>query len=400
MSDSDFVEKLYKTVKTYKSTVNYSLFNAISDSYYRENYHSDILALYLKYPEVRKEFILWLNKELLLEGGKEININEYAENFDDYGEDFVDREKYRIDILLRSSNEKKAIIIENKSNNADDQPKQLIRYYEALKKEGITVDAIFYLNKTSKHKPDLDEDDIKKIEKLLVLGYLLEDESIPEKKDKSFTGNVIRKVIQNTNNIRLNALSQEIMDLFNLVINEDINMKALENFVKELSDNNNLRKLQNIIKENKKNIKKLGNELSDNELIKKLQKINEAYNYLPKYFVKKYLKYLDSKETKHKVWVYNPTTLVIDIKSEKGINYAIDVHFPINNTSFGLQVRDKSEEERKKILNKLKEKAGDSFPFKDLEGNRYKRYIKDTFDEIEIKKIFDAIIELANKHMV
>ena len=322
----------------------------------------------------------------------------------------MEREEDRIDILLKSSDKKKAIIIENKSNNADDQPKQLLRYYNKLKDDNIIVEAIFYLNKTSStKKPDfhgLEEKEKNELMKLLVVGNLIDEEDkFTEniiKKD-SFTENVIKNVIQKTNNIRLNALSQEIMDLFKSVIDEGLNMKDLDNFVKELSDNNNLQKLQNAIKEYKKIIKKFGKELSDDVIIEKLQKTIEAYNDLPKYFVKKYLKYLDSKKTGYKVWEYRNTTLVIDnIKTETGINYAIDVRFSLNNISFGLFVRDKSEEECIKILKKLKkDTVGDVFPFKaPLDGRRYKRYIENIFDDISIKKLFDELIEFVRKYIV
>ena len=360
----DFLENLYRTVRTYKSSTNYvSFFKEISNYHYRENYHSDILALYLKFKEVKKEFIIWLNNCMWVENK--------TVNYDEYDEGFVEREEDRIDILLYSSDKKKAIIIENKSNNAVDQPKQLFRYYNKLRKENIIVEAIFYLNKTSLKKPDFSElleNEEKELMELLVVGKLVEKDSLTE--------NVIKKVIQKTNNIRLNALSQEIMDLFNSVIYGDINMENLENFVKELSENGNLEKLQKAI---------------------------EAYYDIPKYFVNKYLGYLNSKNTGYKIWVYNKTTLVTDIKTKTGINYAIDVSFSINNISFQLWIRNKGSEKctKEEILEKLKNTVGYDFPFKSpITDKGYKLNIRNTFDDITIKKIFDDLFEIGSKYMI
>jgi hypothetical protein len=360
LSDLDFLENLYRTVKTYKSTTNYSLFNEISDSHFRENYHSDILALYLKFNEVKKEFITWLNN----------NLSDKEVNFDEYAEGFVEREEEKIDILLYSSDKKKAIIIENKSNNADDQPKQLFRYYKKLRDENIIVEAIFYLNKFVEKEPDLNElleNEKKELKELLVIGKLVEE--------NSFTENVIKKVIQKTNNIRLNALSQEIMDLFNSVIYGDINMEDLGNFVKELSDNGNL---------------------------EKFQKTMEAYYDLPRYFVDKYVKYLNSKNTGYKIFIYRNTTLVIDIKTKNGLIFAVDVGFSIDNISFAFWVRDTGNEKNTKeeILEKIKKTAGDAFPFKELIGRRYKVFLKNIFDDNSLTKMFDDIIEFGNKYLV
>ncbi|WP_162502569.1 hypothetical protein [Treponema endosymbiont of Eucomonympha sp.] len=64
-----------------------------------------------------------------------------------------------------------------------------------------------------------------------------------------------------TNDIRLNALSQEIRELFYSVTYGDVNMEDLEQFVIELKENNNFGNLKQAIK---------------------------AYNDLPKYLATKY----------------------------------------------------------------------------------------------------------------
>jgi hypothetical protein len=360
----EYLETLYKTVKTYKSSNNYgSIFKEISDHHYRENYHSDILAMYLRHKEVKKEFIFWLNNCL---SDKDNHINDH-----EYEDGSVEREERRIDILLYSSDKRKAIIIENKSNNADDQPTQLFRYYSDLTKKDIIVEAIFYLNKFSSKEPDLsglNEEQKEEINDLLIVGQLVEE--------KSFTENVIEKVIQKTNNIRLNALSQEIRDLFNSVIYGDINMENLKDFVKELSENDNLEKLQKII---------------------------EAYHDMPKYFVDKYKRYINSKNTGYKIWVYHDTVLVIDIKIPNGINYAIDICFSCDYVEFDLWIRNTGKENSTKttLLENLKNNVGDDFPFKNpIDGRGYVLKIQNIFDDIAITNMFDTLLEIGKKYMI
>ena len=360
----DDIDELYKTVKTYKSSTNYvSIFNEISNYHYRENYHSDILALYLRFKEVKYEFIHWINSCLSIEN-KSIDYDEYADGS-------VEREENRIAILLYSSDKKKAIIIENKSNNAGDQPKQLYRYLSRLKRDNVFVEAIFYLNKSTLKHPDLtglSEAEIDEINEILIIGKLV--------KDNSLTENVIKKVIAKTNNIRLNALSQEIIDLFNTVIYGEINMEDLGNFVKELSENDNLEKLQKII---------------------------EAYNDIPKYLLNEYTNYLNSKNTGYRIWVYNKSVLVIDNKTKDCINFAVDVSFSVKNISFELWVRNKGKWEisKEEILEKIKNDVGEDFPFKEpLIGRGYKINIKNTLDDVEIKRVFDCILEIGKKYMV
>jgi len=79
-----------------------------------------------------------------------------------------------------------------------------------LKKENIGVDAIVYLNKSSLKTPNLSSEELLEIEDILVKAQLVGIK-------KSFE-DVINKVISTTNNIRLNALSCEIRDLFYTII--------------------------------------------------------------------------------------------------------------------------------------------------------------------------------------
>ncbi|WP_059370407.1 PD-(D/E)XK nuclease family protein [Treponema endosymbiont of Eucomonympha sp.] len=129
----EFLEKVSKPIKNYRNKYTYkSVFKEISDYFYRENYHSDILAYYLQFEVVKKYFFEWINKNI-----------ENKIIFEEYNNGEIVREQDRIDILLYNNYQDRAIIIENKSNNANDQFNQLFRYYKVLSNRKIKVDAIF-----------------------------------------------------------------------------------------------------------------------------------------------------------------------------------------------------------------------------------------------------------------
>ena len=119
----------------------FNFFSSISDIYYRENFHSDILKMILD-PKTKgvgnRQF---LDSFLKLIG---CDPNSFKCNV------ICTREEKKIDILIKSN--KEAIIIENKINGAIDQPNQLIRYIKALQDEKIDVKKVVYLTLTEEKK--------------------------------------------------------------------------------------------------------------------------------------------------------------------------------------------------------------------------------------------------------
>ena len=130
-----------------------NIFKVISDTYYKENFHSDILAFLLmpyRSPErsfpYLSEFISYLKKHFSIE----IDPSNYK-TFE------VSRESDRIDVLVfgksGKANVSHSIIIENKINNAADMDDQLPRYVRKVQ-ERSQVDAIIYLTKNELKNPD------------------------------------------------------------------------------------------------------------------------------------------------------------------------------------------------------------------------------------------------------
>jgi len=82
------------------------------------------------------------------------------------------RESRNIDILILDENSKRAILIENKINNAGDMPRQIPRYYNSIKDEYI-IDAIVYLTINKSKRPDtkdwtsLEKSEIKNLLKII-----------------------------------------------------------------------------------------------------------------------------------------------------------------------------------------------------------------------------------------
>ena len=118
-----------------------------------ENFHSELLRKILDphTPETGDKRFLAAFMELL----GHINPSIPRHDFSDAVR--VERETERIDILIYD--ETHAVIIENKINNAPDQPNQLARYYQAVQGMGKKVIAVVYISQFEECEPPLDDYD-------------------------------------------------------------------------------------------------------------------------------------------------------------------------------------------------------------------------------------------------
>lgn len=137
-------------VKRRKVDMGFNLFHLISDVYYRENLHSDIMQAIINPAGSHGHGDHFLR--LFLEYLKE--HHEVAIEIANYSNAQVFREAGRIDLLICDEDSKKAIIIENKINGAADMNRQLVRYLEKVKDLGYTCDAIVYLCLNQKKHPE------------------------------------------------------------------------------------------------------------------------------------------------------------------------------------------------------------------------------------------------------
>ncbi|WP_028980292.1 PD-(D/E)XK nuclease family protein [Sporocytophaga myxococcoides] len=148
------LQTLTRDYDSHKIRIIYPGFNPfilVSDKYQRENFHSDILHSILDPEGAHKEgykfleaFIKYLSG---FEKGRKITVSDYRNSK-------VDKEIGRIDISIKDNLSKKAIIIENKINNAPDQARQIPRYYDSLVSQGYEVEAVVYLSLNNNKQPD------------------------------------------------------------------------------------------------------------------------------------------------------------------------------------------------------------------------------------------------------
>lgn len=138
----------FEEIQKEDSDVGFNVFALTSDFYYRENFHSDIIAAFLDPKAKHNEgnrfldaFIDMLNIKISKTTTTKLIRKDYYENA------LVEREKHKIDILISTTliNKPHCIIIENKINNAPDMQNQIPRYYDIACNLGFEVDAIVYL---------------------------------------------------------------------------------------------------------------------------------------------------------------------------------------------------------------------------------------------------------------
>lgn len=162
------ISKEYRKSKEDIQKDVFNVFSLVSDLYYRENFHSDIISFFLDTQEKHgagnvflDAFIQMLNKK-----GKSIDSNYYRDAV------AIREKEDRIDILIKSESTKRAIVIENKINNAGDMARQIPRYYDYVSQNQYYVDAIVYIPLDSKKEPykgDWTDEDKEKINPLLII---------------------------------------------------------------------------------------------------------------------------------------------------------------------------------------------------------------------------------------
>lgn len=142
----------YNEAKDSQPENPFNVFTMVSDLYYRENFHSDIIKTFLDPVENHNEgaaflyaFIDFINDSFR---------DKVCISKQNYTSAKVSREQGKIDILVSSEASKHCIVIENKMYNAIDMHRQLPRYYDFMTELGYTIDAAVYLPLDAKKCPD------------------------------------------------------------------------------------------------------------------------------------------------------------------------------------------------------------------------------------------------------
>ena len=353
--DEDMLQRYreYIDKNNFKENYPFNIFELISDIYYRENFHSDIIAQLLRNEIILKNFLDFIG----------VDKSKY-ENCE------VEREESKIDILIKT--EKNCIIVENKLNWAGDMPEQLFRYYNECKNnKKLEVDKIVYLSPNSFKKPT--EDSVKEIPKELIkiiIGY--------DGENNDFYTMVLEKSLEEMNNKE----SKEWLLL-------------LEHYLKILRQTGET-KMDKLTKEFYDKI------VNDGKEYEKIELIATMYNDLIKTRINNLASTFSGEN-------YNNECFYRDFYSEKrGISYAIDIYANDYKYSY-LQLfsreenevdnspksRKKWEQDNKDIENWLKEhKLFDGFYFDDW---RWTKDFKFPEDEKALYEFAKKLIECLEK---
>ena len=233
--DEDMLKRYreYIDKNNFEENYPFNIFELISDIYYRENFHSDIIAKLFENEIVLKNFLDFIG----------VDKNKYK-NYE------VEREESKIDILIKT--EKNCIIVENKLNWAKDMPEQLFRYYNECKNnKKLEVDKIVYLSPNSWKQPE--EQSIKEIPKELIktiIGYdgenndfytmvlqkSLEEMNNKEPKEWRLLLEHYLKILRKTGVTKMDALTKKLYDkLLNEPKEEYEKVKLISNMYNNLS---------------------------------------------------------------------------------------------------------------------------------------------------------------------
>ena len=213
----------------------------------------------------------------------------------DFSNFSIFREKERIDILILDDYSKKAIIIENKINNAADTNRQLPKYYYKIS-ENYEVVAIVYLTlNTSKtpHKLDWSDEEIKQIENLLVIVPSMSSHSV------NLLDHFLTPSILEVKQINLNSTIRQYTKLIQYINHNSMDSISLKKFREEMLVNDNL--------ETAISIKNMLNDLPEYLAIR----IEEKYNQYCYPF--------------KNVWRYKNTTTVFDALEFNDMYLKLDI---------------------------------------------------------------------------
>jgi hypothetical protein len=206
----------------------FNFFETISDTFYRENFHSDILRSLLQI----EEFYLIFIEKVIVDKSQLVFFN-----FNDVR---IEREEGRIDVSIIDERHKKVIIIENKINNAEDTHRQLPSYIEYFEKLIYDVSTVIYLSMDGDKVPSkndwTEEDKIK-------LKTLFKSMSALKLSDKVSLEEILNSVSDSISNIDHIVFIRQYLMLLKQLSKEKTNYNIMEKFYNEIRTKQDLDEL-------------------------------------------------------------------------------------------------------------------------------------------------------------
>lgn len=220
---------------------SFNVFTLASNRYYLENFHSDIIMTFLDPTGNHNEgttflfaFIDFLNNNF----ADKVSI--FMQN---YSTAKVERENGKIDILISSEATKHCIIVENKMHDAVDMQRQLPRYYDFMKSQEYTIDAIVYLPLNKDKRPDQstwnEQDKENVLPRLCIVPAY-------QKSDLSLVTGWILPCSLLTKNIDCISVLRQYGDLIIKLSNNIMDNVILEKFFNSLLEGDNFKTAQSI----------------------------------------------------------------------------------------------------------------------------------------------------------
>ncbi|WP_430810503.1 MULTISPECIES: PD-(D/E)XK nuclease family protein [unclassified Carboxylicivirga] len=231
ISDCKVIGDNFKKNRINNDDLKFNVFTLISPKYHYENLHSDFIFSFIDPTKKHKENDLYLKLFIDM-----IDIELVKK--EDFRTAKIYREVDNIDISIRDANSKKAIIVENKINNAVDQEKQLPRYYNLLKKE-FEIVAIIYLTLDDCKTVNTSDWSKKELDKIKPLIKQIPSYTNLEGK-RSLFSNWIQPAIEASKRSENKFILQQYSKLIKFLNTNNMDTASLKLFREKLLEANNL----------------------------------------------------------------------------------------------------------------------------------------------------------------
>lgn len=361
----EYIENRKKRIET-----GFNLFYLISDYYYRETFHSDIIAALLSPKEKHGGGNLYLNLFLDMIGVDKSNYQdakvhkEYGTNDGTLGG--------RIDIFIEGGN-KHCVVVENKLNNAGDTYKQLPKYYHYLDNNKYNIDKFVYLPLNpykTPDKSDWSDKERKNIDDILCI--------IPAYQEggSNLIDNWLKIAETKTKNEDAKFIIKQYTTLLSNLTIDIMSATTLESFYSELKKGDNLYTALSV---------------------------RDMLNDLPEYMAKRIVdKYSSNYEPFEKVFLFSTSSqkaAVLDEAKVKEILISVDIYCSVQGYTIGFFNRQGNvpEDEFQGIKNSLDSLK--DFKKRIKENNQYEFCLRFNEEDKVISFVNNLLNELRSKNV-
>jgi len=233
LSKFEQISNQYLIAQKEKKKIGFNIFKTISDTWYRENFHSDIISSILNITENNTK----ANTQLFISMLNEIYVYKKLDiQITGFKQPIIEKEIDRIDISIKDEINKKAIIIENKINNAGDQFRQIPKYIKKLEEKRYSISSIIYIPLTKGKIPktvnwtETEKDIINK--KLLIIPAY-------EKNVPNLCENWLEKIMLNSNSIDVISTIRQYSKLLKHLTAEYMDRVLMQDFIETMRKDNN-----------------------------------------------------------------------------------------------------------------------------------------------------------------